>query len=227
MEDDVHFEMDVNFAALARHAPSDFSILQLSTTNGHEVSGMWRAYVNDIGFHTNSKYLSGSSNTRLNNNNKTDTKHLRSVPEAFGAANMWRLRDSSSSAWSTQAYLVHKERVRALVDRLVTTNPITGELQVRFVHPNPNPTAPCPRKPCLLPYRIVADIYLYELFHPTYVSRIPMFNVAPQLGIISTIKPPGRTEDGQFLAHHKQIEGVLEEVRRKSKLLPSYIKPFA
>jgi hypothetical protein len=97
---------------------------------------------------------------------------------------------------------------------------------VRFVHPNPNPTRPCPRKPCLLPYRIVADIYLYALFSPTYASRIPMFNVAPQLGSLSTIKPPERTEDGQFLAHHAQIEGVLKEVRRESHLLPSYIKPY-
>lgn len=44
IEDDVVFEQDVNFTALAINAPSDFGILQLMTSNAHHVSKNWDIY---------------------------------------------------------------------------------------------------------------------------------------------------------------------------------------
>eukprot|EP01034_Spumella_vulgaris_P031487 gene31487-38889_t len=201
VEDDVHFELNVDFDALAMHAPGDFSILQLSTNNGPEASKMWRNFVNDS---TVPRDKSQSMKDRSANlTRSTDNRHLRFVsPVERESVSMWRPRhtsDSSASLWSTQAYLVHRERVRAVVDQMVTISPHTGaETSVSASHV-------CCR-------RIVADSYLYALFRPAYVSRIPMFNVVAKLGSRSTIKPKGGNDDSQFMVHYLKIEEVLKDV---------------
>lgn len=45
LEDDMHLFMEVDFEALINSAPSDFSILQLVTSNDYSVSNLWRVFL--------------------------------------------------------------------------------------------------------------------------------------------------------------------------------------
>jgi len=43
-EDDINFEMDVDFMSLAESAPMNFGVLQLMTSSSSYVDSLWRKY---------------------------------------------------------------------------------------------------------------------------------------------------------------------------------------
>jgi len=137
----------------------------------------------------------------------------------------WTLRTWESGAWSTQAYLINKANVKAFIDKVVVSSEPWSEKskqmpQLKFITPSQK-MFPCKQgtEPCGVPFRIVADIYLYTGCGPTYISNIPVFNGAM---VNSTIHiRPNTIRD-----HHKNFQAigeVIKEVRGSSKL-PPFVK---
>ena len=79
IEDDVVFELDANFTAIAMNAPPDFGILQLMTSNAHHVEKNWDIY---------KTMVSTSVNSHPSQNK------LRGLP--------WKDWQQSDGLWSTQ-----------------------------------------------------------------------------------------------------------------------------
>lgn len=91
-EDDIGFKFDIDFTKLVDTAPKNFSILQLVTSNVEAIHKLWDTY------HDDSKALWTPSYW------DTMTKDKRTV-----------------LFWSTQAYLIHKQRIRPFIDDVVDT----------------------------------------------------------------------------------------------------------
>lgn len=77
-EDDVMFEMDVDFLSLAQSAPKGFGALQLMTSNPYPIDNLWKDY--------KTKKIDENSNGR--NKVKPNVK-----------ISLWDLRPYSSQAW--------------------------------------------------------------------------------------------------------------------------------
>lgn len=201
-EDDVHFEMDVDFLTMAENAPKGFGALQLITSSSIHVTSFWTKYKKD-------------------SSSKMAVKNFK-FPKKYSSETLWSLRKHDSPYWSTQAYLISKEVVRSFIDSVVTLNNTTGIYSIDIVNPSER-MFPCPtKKDCYLPYRIVADTYLYAGCNPTYLITIPIFNGA-HVGQNSTI----HKRKNNNVYHAKafgEIARVLQDVRNRSDILPSYIR---
>eukprot|EP01040_Poterioochromonas_malhamensis_P004772 gene4772-5122_t len=204
IEDDVKFEFDIDWVGLIEDAPKDFTILQLVTSNYEMVDQLWKSYSKE--------------------NTKTTLKHLRGGDRGFLSKALWQKRDQwKDSLWSTQAYIIHKERVRQQLFKYVT--PVaTGLPMIKLVPPS---MFVCRTVPCMVPFRIVADIYIYLVFSPSYVSRIPLFNGAASgdhAGIESYIQSSKAVE--QQIKKFDQIHDLVRRIINHSTLLPSYLHPI-
>lgn len=215
MEDDVRFEMDVNFVIMASNAPKDFGILQLMMSNSYELNFMWPDYKN----HTNYLYESKKKTvpTPLQHDFRLD---IDSTSKA-----MWKYRDWVAPLWSTQAYMINKARAKPIIDKLVHVDPKTGAIKITILNPSEK-LFPCPTKVhCPIPFRLVADMYLFTAFGPTYTSSIPLMNGA-KVGQNSTIHNKIKKDE----AHQRdfiKIHSLLNDAQNHSHLLPPFIKPKA
>jgi GR25 family glycosyltransferase involved in LPS biosynthesis len=196
MEDDVALQFDVDFSALINNAPSDFTILQLTTSNSYEVNKMWEDY------------------------------RLASLtgPELISSA-LWRRHKVSDGLWSTQAYVIRKAAVKEFVEKAVTIDPNQNRKislkQAGRAHCQRLPGMPA-NAPCLQPFRMVADLYLYAAFTPVYTLRVPIFNGA-SVGKVSLI-PTSKNKDSAAAIAFSEIGGIIERVKGNQQLLPSFIK---
>ena len=189
VEDDVNFEMDVDFAAMADKAPEGFGILQLMTSSSHDVDRLWKVY------------------------NETRKQ--------------WTRRHWETGYWSTQAYLINKRVVKKFIDQVVVPYPgwsgntNTDLPHFKIVTPSQKFWACSDTGPaCYVPFRIVADIYLYTGCGPTYVSHLPFFNGAITNSTIH--HKHFKTHRESFL----EIGKVLEDVRQNATILPPFVKPL-
>ena len=200
-EDDVCFEMDVDFLKLAQSAPKNFGALQLMTSSSPVVKDYWKKYKHELG-------------VKMNNSNYNTS--------IFPNQLLWKRRKYDSQYWSTQAYLINKKVVKSFIDRIVVYNETTSSYSIRILTPSEK-LFPCVSKDlCYIPYRIVGDTYLYSGLDPTYLSRIPLFNGA-DVGENSTI----HTKKMKNTAHRKsfsEIAVVIDDVKNNPLLLPSYIR---
>ena len=201
-EDDVHYEMDVDFLTMAENAPKGFGSLQLITSSSVHVTNYWSKYKEEA---------------RLKMADKKSKSYGKIDNEL-----MWTLRKHDSPYWSTQAYLISKKVVQPFIDSVVTYNNTTKTYAIDIVNPS-NEMFPCPgNKDCYLPYRIVADTYLYAGCSPTYLTKIPIFNGA-QVGENSTIHK--RKNNNVYHAKaFTEISKVLKNVRNSTDILPPYIR---
>lgn len=206
IEDDVKFEFDIDWFGLIEDAPKDFTILQLVTSNYEMVDQLWKSYSKE--------------------NSKTTLKHLRGGGRGGEGDRsfLWQKREQwKDPLWSTQAYIIHKERVRQELFKYVT--PVaTGLPMIKLVPPS---MFACRTVPCMVPFRIVADIYIYLVFSPSYVSRIPLFNGAASedhAGIESHIQSSKAVE--QQLKKFDQIHDLVRRIINPSTKLPSYLHPI-
>lgn len=206
IEDDVKFEFDIDWLGLIEDAPKDFTILQLTTSNDEMVDQLWKQYIRE---------------------NTATLPHLRGGDgsEVEGASTpLWYKRQQwTDPLWSTQAYVIHKERVRSELFKYFTPA-VTGLPMIKIIPPS---IFTCRATPCIIPFRVVADIYLYLVFSPSYMSRIPLLNGAASedhAGIDSYI------QSSEAVDGHKrkfaQIEALVHNVINNSTLLPSYLHPI-
>jgi GR25 family glycosyltransferase involved in LPS biosynthesis len=211
MEDDVRFEViSIKWTELTASAPKDFSILQLSTSNNEAVTSLWEEY---LMLTKNRVFLRGSIG--------------RQPPPAVHPA--WKKRIWQDYFWSTQAYLVNKATVRPLIENLVKIDPVSNEIRITIGRIN-RPEFATPKRIqnyFFLPFRVVADIYLYTYFTPTYITRVPMFN-----GISENHKEIMETsyiQDANKVVQHRksfqEIEKTIRRIKRRySHRVPSYLK---
>jgi hypothetical protein len=86
----------------------------------------------------------------------------------------------------------------------------------------PLPKFPCHHRPCLLPFRIVADIYLYGLFQPTYMSRIPLLNgelITTNISTISSIQK-GQEKVLKHIHEFNKIDTIIHDIKNNGTTLP-------
>lgn len=202
-EDDVSFEMDVDFLTLAELAPKDFGALQLMTSSSLVVKNYWNKYKEDLSIHKTN----------------ASTKHgITAFPDEL----IWKRRKVNSQYWSTQAYLINKKIAKSFIDRVVSYNSTTSLYSIKIVNPSEK-LFPCSKPDrCFLPYRIVGDTYLYSGLEPSYLSRIPIFNGA-SVGENSTIHAK-KSKNTAHIKSFSEIAVVLDDVRENPLLLPSYIR---
>ena len=200
-EDDVSFEMDVDFLTLAELAPKGFGALQLMTSSSPVVKNYWEKYKQEISLKMNASDYEKST---------------------FPNELLWKRRKFDSQYWSTQAYLINKEVVKSFIDRVVSYNSTTASYNIKIVTPSER-LFPClSSNRCFLPYRIVGDTYLYSGLDPTYLNRIPIFNGA-SVGEKSTIHTRA-TKNTAHMKSFSEIAVVLNDVRNNSFFLPPYIR---
>lgn len=135
------------------------------------------------------------SRAKINNmNNNNNNNATRSSHKMLTGTMLWEPRRTPSVLWSTQAYLVNVTHLRQRIENLVTVD-ATGSFQVTLLHPSSFSAgaayANCRKahNTCMVPFRLVADSYLYAAFGPTYMLRIPLFNGA-NVGKESTVHVP-------------------------------------
>jgi GR25 family glycosyltransferase involved in LPS biosynthesis len=220
IEDDVQFELPVNWVEMVEETIvyyPKFSILQLTTSNSLRSRELWEEYLNMI---------SGEEETENKNTRRTHS-----------ADKQWYLRKWDSDFWSTQAYLINLKEIRPMIESIVNYSPDSGgEYHITFYPP---PSIPCMilegktddnkekkrrnNKLCILPVRIVADIYLYTLFQYVYMSRIPLFN-----GVKGVVYQKNSIQNNTeklnlHLKSFSEIDTVIQEIQENhSDRLPSY-----
>lgn len=205
IEDDVKFEFPINWNELLYNAPEDFDVLQLMTSNSEQVAVMAEYY-----------------DSTLNGMIKDRLKRNISSPDLTKHHLLWMPRQRGSPLWSTQAYAIRKDNVRHIIDRLVKWNNVTGEYSVT-VRNTPNQISYCKQvngNSCklLYPFRLVADVYLYDVLGLAYVARLPFFNGVT--GYNSSIQ--AERSDKSANVSFVNIGGVVSYVRKYcDELLPS------
>jgi GR25 family glycosyltransferase involved in LPS biosynthesis len=197
-EDDVSYEMNVDFRALIASAPKPFAGLQLMSSAENEVKRLWQDYKKNpvpTNLWEQRKLESFFWSTQAYLINKTALRPL--IDEIFSFAGS----GAGNKPGAESSY---------------------DNLRVRLINP-PKAYPSCKKgTKCYFPMRLVADTYIYALCYPTFVSKIPLFN-GHSVGGNTTI----HVRKQKDIAHAKaflDIATVLAEVR-KSAVLPAHISP--
>jgi GR25 family glycosyltransferase involved in LPS biosynthesis len=231
VEDDIRFELKVNWLQMIEiSAPRDWKILQVFTSNAVFSKKLWKDYQSLV------------LNTLQNDT--TETPSAKQVPFSSSPLLQWVERYSNSSLWSTQAYLINKEAMKSQILSIVSYHKHDQKYHLTLPPP---PSFHCnvytSKNQCVLPYRLVADIYLYTLFAPSYITRIPFCNGAKRKKSYpshkDTINESGEEEElvltnvketiqssKKLTSHSEQFEVInklINEIKYSSRhLLPSY-----
>jgi GR25 family glycosyltransferase involved in LPS biosynthesis len=202
MEDDVEIQLDVNFMELVKSAPPNFGILQVTTSNSVEVGQMWEEYI-----------------VKAN-------ESVGPLTDVALTAALWRPHGVFAGLWSTQAYIIQKSVVRGFIDRVVKLNSKNVPM-ITIIHPNKSNAQFCAigrDVNCYLPFRLVADMYLYAAMTPVYSLKVPIFNGAV-VGTNTTI-PTSPAKDAGARQNFIDIGYVLNSVRGNHTRLPRFIRPI-
>ena len=210
-EDDVSFEMNVNFRALVASAPKPFVGLQLMSSADNEMKRMWQDYKKNpvtTNLWEQRKLESFFWSAQAYVINKTALKPL--IDQIFS------FKDGGVNGVNGGSGGTGKDVAGS------TTEASYDNLRVRIINP-PNAYPGCAKgTKCYFPMRLVSDTYIYSLCYPTYVTKIPLFN-GHRVGGNTTI----HMRKVNDIAHAKafsEIAKLLAEVR-KSSILPPHISP--
>jgi hypothetical protein len=111
--------------------------------------------------------------------------------------------------------------VRPFIDKAVTVSH-EGRISLNIINPSPK-QFPCRgNSRCVLPFRIVADIYIFTACGPSYMANIPVFNGA-HVGQNSTIHYR-KNNDVSHAKAFAEIDAVLDDVRNSTALVPQFIR---
>lgn len=218
IEDDVSFEFPVNWNELLYNAPEDFDVVQLMTSNAEQVISMADSYQKAVTWAIAAAAEEGEASA-VGEGDKVSNVTIR---DKIKHENLWSTRVRTSNLWSTQAYAVRKDNVRRIINSLVRRNEASRGYSVSIKN-TPNQVAYCKElnaRSCklLYPFRLVADVYLYDLLGVAYAIKLPLFNGA--VGFNSSIQTT--VGDKQANMSFANIGGVVDYVRRNSEdLLPS------
>jgi GR25 family glycosyltransferase involved in LPS biosynthesis len=206
-EDDLRFELKVNWRRMIEEsAPKKWKILQVFTSNGPFTKDLWTQYKEDV--KAQRRFQEGTS-----------------LVHSPNPTLQWKERVWNSSFWSTQAYVINKESIKPLLSSLVYYNMTERKY---FLTLQPPSSVPCLANSlpssCSLPFRIVADIYLYSYFSPSFMTRIPFINGAKHTSSTSSssdIQPENKLS--QHAEHFEIIDAVIQEIKYSARsFLPSY-----
>jgi GR25 family glycosyltransferase involved in LPS biosynthesis len=212
IEDDIKFLFSINFTELIRTAPSDFTILQISTSNPEAILQLYSIYVSNT-----------TTTTTASTSPKTDRFWYRTD---------WTNKSKDGKTypyWSTQGYIINKKRIFDLFLSYVlrtkgnsTLIPYTPLTEIEYYLINSFFPNRCPftkERPCVLSNCLFADSYLYAGGKPTYVSTIPLIT-GSKVGLNSTIHEGQVSSHQEGFAKHKQVS---QAVKQQGSLLPSFI----
>ena len=229
IEDDISLEFNVDFRQLVNDAPPDFKIIQLGSSNYKQMRELWWTFFNST---------TGADDPSKGNNLRGQLSLHR---YAAGPSNLFSLRAWNSSLWSTQGYLINTKRIAEEISRYVTKDPETREPRIKL----PDPVKFT--RNCQAPYvhqvdghtaarfcqRVVADVFLYNLFRPTYIFHLPLVNGASKNPAIlsedSTIQHEVVASiQNQQAFHHlaSLVDLICDSQASYRRALPVYIRCF-
>jgi len=198
MEDDVSFEMRVNFRQLAASVPEPFAGLQLMSSADNEMKRLWQNY--------------------KKNPVPSNLWEQRKLESFFWSAQAYMINKTAMRPLIDEVFTVR--------DAAKVGTGAGGEydhLRVRIISP---PKAfPCHRKggKCDFPMRLVSDTYIYAMLFPTFVTKVPIFNGA-DVGGNTTIHMRKNNDVAHAKAFH-EIAKLLAEARTRLDILPPHIQP--
>jgi hypothetical protein len=202
LEDDVRFKFNVDFDKLVAAAPNDFGSLQLMMSHKMQIEESWNHYVSTISHESTG-------------NGKESTK----APDYFVH------RPRNSTVWSAQAVLYNKEVIRPIINRIVARDR-QGKLGYKLVTSGEYDKNTLGKvnsyKPTISCSCLFADMFVYALSQPSYISAIPAFNSAVQ-GINSTYHQSHVVYHLQGFARIQQIQ---ESMLQNATFMPSFISPL-
>lgn len=199
IEDDVRFWRQLNFTSLVESAPTDFGILQLTSSNHEAIAMLW------------SKYQSRRS---LKPEEVTDKTYWQD----FWHLTHWQQYSKNGKTymfWSAQAYLIQKAVIKAALDKVVAYNHTSQTFSFRII--NSFFAQQCPftlERPCVLSNCLFADSYLYSFGRPTYVSLLPLAT-GTKIGLNSTIHQAEVAFHKEGFAAMRQIQRHLDDALSK------------
>jgi GR25 family glycosyltransferase involved in LPS biosynthesis len=117
VEDDVMFEFDINLEELINHAPSDWTILQLTSSNAGKMKDLWKDYRNL----SSVVAVPRSRPPSIRRSISAFLSFFRSSKTIH--SHLWYERSWNSLLWSTQGYLINIPHLRAILDSQVITTP--------------------------------------------------------------------------------------------------------
>lgn len=196
LEDDVRFHFDVDYSKLIASAPTDFASLQLMMSHKIQIESTWSHYTSSVDSH--------SASTR---------------PDYFIH------RPRNSTVWSAQAVLYNKDKIRAFVERAVVRDS-RGALGYKLVttadYDKTSPANINTYKPAIACACLFADMFVYAMAQPSYISTVPFLNSAVQ-GVNSTYHQDHVVFHLQGFAKIQQIK---EEMLNNRTLLPDFLSPL-
>ena len=202
MEDDVSFEMRVNFRELAASVPEPFAGLQLMSSADNEMKRLWQDY--------------------KKNPVKSNLWEQRKLESFFWSAQAYLINKTAMRPLIDEVFTVKDGH--SLTAAANASGREYDHLRVRIISP---PKAfPCPKNgkggKCDFPMRLVSDTYIYAMCFPTFVTKVPMFNGA-EVGGNTTIHMRKNNDVAHAKAFH-EIAKLLAEVRTRPDLLPPHIQ---
>jgi GR25 family glycosyltransferase involved in LPS biosynthesis len=221
IEDDVRFEFDLNWNELIERAPKDFTILQLSTSNLEKQTSLWKD------FKEKTLKTVPSSDAKLLKQLRNQGMLLSLNTSEKLSDQLWSRRYFDSNLWSTHGYIINKQKIKSLIDQFVHYNSYRSTFEITL---KPYAPIPCSRRPCMMPFRIVADIYLYAIFQPAYISMIPLLNgvsSSESIENITNFHDFSSIQEVDKIKHHLQsfqeIHNIVLEIKKSySFLLPQF-----
>jgi GR25 family glycosyltransferase involved in LPS biosynthesis len=229
MEDDIRFEMKVDLLEMIKYAPKDFSILQLTTSNSEKAPVLWQEYTDMLTNITQKRNIRSNSSLPHLEKPQRRLRRISAVSPEEKADSQWYLRKWDSALWSTQAYLINKEKIKERIHQLLAYNNATENYHIHLNQPPSTPCLTMYNSLCLLAYRIVADIYLYDMFSPTYMTRVPFITGAGThagFNETSSIQDENKVKNSH-LEHFALISQLIHNVTTTSRsILPHYFFPL-
>ena len=160
LEDDVDFNIKVDIRKIIESAPSDFSVLQLSTTNTEAIDSLWDKYIK-----------SGHSSFWTPNIWSDTTKN--------GKYTLY---------WGALGYVIRKSVVEKFLDDVIEIDTITKKLSFKIVNSFfPEKCSRTKARPCVLANCLFSDSYIYSGAGPTYVAHFPLLTSGKAVGLNSTV----------------------------------------
>ena len=195
IEDDVRFHFDVDYKKLIASAPNDFASIQLMMSHKIQIESAWEHYVTSIDLHTTVR------------------------PDYFTH------RPRNSTVWSAQAVLYNKDKIRSFVEKAVVRDR-QGRLGYKLVttaeYDKTEPGDINTYKPAIACACLFADMFVYAMAQPSYISTVPFMNSAVQ-GVNSSYHQDHVVFHLQGFAKVQQIK---EEMLANRTLLPDFLSPM-
>jgi GR25 family glycosyltransferase involved in LPS biosynthesis len=198
LEDDVRFKFKVDLDKLIEAAPNDFGSLQLMMSHKIQIETAWNHYIGSI----------------------NDVRGSTRRPDFFIH------RPRNSTVWSAQAVLYNKEVIRKFIEYAVVADR-NGKLGYKLVttadYDKTHPAKVNAYKPAIACACLFADMFVYAMAQPAYITTVPFLNSAAQ-GVNSSYHQSHVVYHLQGFAKMQQIQ---EEMAADAALLPAYLAPLS